>query len=144
MSTLTKLSPVGMLGRGMERVPVIVVSANPGLRHELIRRLGAKRWALTEAESGADALARLDLEGGELLLLDPALPDLEPSEFHALVSAHFPKIHVVTVNSHTGQPLLRSSSPSAVALRAVEDLERSGGLQGLPVEATVPHPSLFF
>ena len=136
MSTLTKLSPVGMLGRGMERVPVIVVSANPGLRHELIRRLGAKRWALTEAESGADALARLDLVGGELLLLDPALPDLEPTEFNALVAERFPQVHIVTVNPHTGQPLLRSSSPSALALQAVEELDREGALQCLPAPAT--------
>jgi transcriptional regulator with GAF, ATPase, and Fis domain len=117
----------------MERVSVIVVSPNPGLRHELIRRLGTARWALTEAESGADALARLELEGGELLLLDPALPDLEPTEFNALVAERFPDVHVVTVNPHTGQPLLGSSSPSALALQAAEELGREGALQCLPV-----------
>ena len=114
----------------------MVVSPNPGLRHELIRRLGAARWALTEAESGADALARLDLDGGELLLLDPALPDLEPTEFNALVAERFPEVHVVTVNPHTGQPLLRSSSPSALALEAVEELERGGALQCFPLPVT--------
>jgi DNA-binding NtrC family response regulator len=136
MSTLPKFTPVSVSGRRTERVPVIVVSPNPGLRHELIRRLGAARWTLKEAESGADALARLDLEGGELLLLDPALPDLEPTEFNALVAERFPDVHVVTVNPHTGQPLLGSSSPSALALQAVEELEREGALQCLPVPAS--------
>jgi len=136
VSTLSKLSPLSVSGRRAERVPVMVVSPNPGLRHELIRRLGAARWALTEAESGADALARLDLDGGELLLLDPALPDLEPTEFNALVAERFPEVHVVTVNPHTGQPLLRSSSPSALALEAVEELERGGALQCFPLPVT--------
>ena len=138
MSTLTKFSPVAGSERRTERVPVIVVSPNPGLRHELIRRLGTTRWTLSEAESGADALARLDLEGGELLLLDPALPDLEPMEFNALVGNRFPQVHIVTVNSHTGQPLLGSSSPSALALQAVEELERGGALQCLPVPINRP------
>jgi len=115
-------------------IPVIVVSPNPGLRRELIRRLGSSHWAVSEAESGADALAKLDSAGGELLLLDPLLPDLDPKEFHALVAARFPQIHVVTVNPHTGQPLLRSSSPSPLALQAVEELERGGVLQCIPAE----------
>ena len=120
--------------RSATGIPVIVVSPNAGLRQELIRRLGSSHWTVSEAESGADALAKLDEAGGELLLLDPALPDLEPAEFHSLVAARFPQIHVVTVNPHTGQPLLRSSSPSALALQAVEELERGGGLQGMPAQ----------
>jgi transcriptional regulator with GAF, ATPase, and Fis domain len=88
---------------------------------------------VSEAESGADALSKLEAVGGELLLLDPMLPDLEPTEFHALVCARFPQTHVVTVNPHTGQPLLRSSSPSALALQAVEELERGGAMQSFQV-----------
>jgi len=117
-------------------VPVVMVSSNPLLRQELARRLSAARWAVCEAESGADALLKLENQSAEVLLLDPILPDLDPTEFQALVAARFPHIQVVTVNPHTGQPLLRSSTPSAMALQAAEELERSGALQGFPVKTT--------
>src|SRR5215469_1921426 len=114
-------------------VSVLVVSPNANLRRELIRRLGSRHWEVNEAESGADALSKLDQFGGELVLLDPALPDLQPSEFRELVESRFPQIHLVTVNSQTGQPLLRSSSPSPLALQAVEQLEHEGTIQAIPV-----------
>ena len=133
MSSLSRINPLGTPPRAMTGVLVIVVSPNPSLRRELIRRLGSAHWIVSEAESGADALAKLDLGGGELLLLDPVLPDLEPTEFHALVTARFPQIQIVTVNPHTGQPLLRSSSPSPLALQAVEELEHGGAVQSIHV-----------
>jgi len=132
--SLSRAIPQELPIRAAAGIPVIVVSANSSLRQELIRRLGSSHWTVSEAESGADALAKLERAGGELLLLDPELPDLEPSEFHSLVSDSFPQIHIVTVNPHTGQPLLRSSSPSSLALQAVEDLERGGALQGIPAQ----------
>ena len=135
MSSLARVRGADSQLRLLAAVPVVIVSSNPGLRRELIRRLGSAHWIVSEAESGADAMAKLETSGGELLLLDPALPDLEPTEFHALVTARFPDIHVVTVNPHTGQPLLRASSPSPLALQAVEELERGGALQAFPVIA---------
>src|SRR3974390_1478249 len=134
MSSAARANPPSSQMRLVPTVPVVVVSANPLLRQELARRLGSAHWEVSEAESGADALLKLESAEGELLLLDPTLPDLEPSEFHALVNAQFPHIHVVTVNPQTGQPLLRSSSPSALALQAVEELERTGALQAFGVQ----------
>jgi transcriptional regulator with GAF, ATPase, and Fis domain len=84
---------------------------------------------LTEAEGGADALDKLGSYEADLLLLDPRLPDLDSNEFNALVRSQFPDVQIVTVNSHTGQPLLRSSSPTPLAVHVVEVLERSGALQ---------------
>ena len=136
MSSLTRIHPLETPVRVTGDVPVIVVSPNPSLRRELIRRLGSSHWIVSEAESGADALEKLDISNGELLLLDPALPDLDPTEFHDLVTSRYPQMHVVTVNSHTGQPLLRSSSPSPLALQAVEELERGGVLQSIPAPAS--------
>lgn len=134
MSSLARANAPNSQMRLVATVPVIVVSANPLLREELARRLGSAHWAVSEAESGADALLKLESVGGDLLLLDPVLPDLDPSEFHALVTAQFPHVHVVTVNPQTGQPLLRSSSPSALALQAVEELERTGALQSFQLQ----------
>ena len=135
MSTAARLGPADSQTRLASHVPVVVVSSNPLLRQELVRRLGSTRWAMSEADSGADALLKLATGQSELVLLDPMLPDLDPAEFHELVTSQFPHVHVVTVNPHTGQPLLRSSSPSAVALQAVEELEHSGALQSFAVQA---------
>ena len=134
MSSAARATASSSQMRLVSTVPVIVVSANPTLRQELARRLGSAHWEVSQAESGADALLKLETAGGDLLLLDPMLPDLDPAEFHALVAEQFPHIHVVTVNPQTGQPLLRSSSPSALALQAVEELERSGALQSFQMQ----------
>ena len=134
MSAVARATPASSQMRLVSTVPVVVVSANPALRLELARRLVSAHWAVSEAESGADALAKLESVEGELILLDPTLPDLDPTEFHALVSERFPNMHVVCVNPQTGQPLLRSSSPSALALQAVEELERTGALQSFQTQ----------
>jgi DNA-binding NtrC family response regulator len=136
MSIPAQVSPVEPMIRRSAAVPVVVVSSNPLLRQELARRLGTTRWVVCEAESGADALLKLETEMAEVLLLDPILPDLDPAEFQSLLAARFPLLQVVTVNPHTGQPLLRSSSPSAMALEAAEELEHSGALQGFQVKTT--------
>jgi transcriptional regulator with GAF, ATPase, and Fis domain len=133
MSSAARVDVPNPQMRLVSTVSVVVVSANSALRQDLAKRLDSARWAVSEAESGADALLKLGMAGGDLLLLDPMLPDLDPSEFHAMVSEHFPHVHVLTVNPQTGQPLLRSSSPSALALQAFEELERSGALQSFEV-----------
>jgi len=126
MSVAAKVDPSTQPALFSAHVPVVVVSSNPLLRQDLARRLGTKRWAIFEADGGADALLKLESIRGDLILLDPVLPDLDPVEFQALVAARFPHVQVVTVNSHTGQPLLGSSSAAALALEAAEELERSG------------------
>jgi DNA-binding NtrC family response regulator len=136
MSAAAKIDPAVQPPLFPASVPVVVVSSNPLLRQDLIRRLGTKRWAILEADSGADALLKLEAVGGDLVLLDPMLPDLDPAEFQALLQTRSPQVQVVTVNSHTGQPLLGSSSASALALQAAEELEKSGAL--LPFQAPAP------
>lgn len=111
------------------RIGVLLVSPNGNLRRELRGKLRSSRWNLMEAESGADALEKLCEIESEVLLLDPVLPDLDSGEFNSLVRGQFPDLQIVTVNSHTGQPLLRSSSPTPLAAQLVEVLERGGALQ---------------
>jgi transcriptional regulator with GAF, ATPase, and Fis domain len=115
-------------GETANTIVVVVVSPNHALRRELVGKLRSPHWNLTEAESGADALDKLGANEIDLLLLDPRLPDLDSTEFSAMVRTQFPDVQIVTVNSHTGQPLLRSSSPTPLAVHVVEVLERSGAL----------------
>lgn len=128
------MSTVGStLSRNLaQNIGVLVVSSNSQLRRELIKKLDFSRWRLMEAESGSDAMEKLASEPSDLMLLDPTLPDLDATEFNSLIQSQFPDLQVVTVNSHTGQPLLRSCSPTALANQVVEVLERSGPLQVRP------------
>src|SRR5271170_4704612 len=102
-------------------IGVLLVSPNSGLRLQLREKLRQPRWNLTEAAGGAEALECLHEMISEILLLDPLLPDLESSEFSAMVREQFP-----TVNSHTGQLILGASSPTALSAQLTEVLYCAG------------------
>jgi DNA-binding NtrC family response regulator len=116
-------------------IGVLLVSPNSRLRLQLRDRLRPPRWSLTEAVSGAEALERLQEIISEILLLDPLLPDLESSEFSAMVREQFPSVQILTVNSHTGQLLLGASSPTALSAQITEVLYCAGVT---PSHATSP------
>lgn len=82
------------------------------------------RWSLQEAASGAEALESLHTRpGSELLLLDPALPDLLPTEFCGIVEQSFPQLKVLmmdTANCHV-LPDSAGGSPFATRLAAALD-----------------------
>ena len=123
---MTTQSTVPFRDGADDTIGVVVVSPNETLRRELVGKLRSPHWRLTEAEGGADALDKLGACETDLLLLDPRLPDLDSNEFNALVRSKFPDVQIVTVNSHTGQPLLRSSSPTPLAVQVMEVLEQRG------------------
>jgi transcriptional regulator with GAF, ATPase, and Fis domain len=90
------------------------------------QKLNQDRWNLTEAASGAEALECLQEGPSEILLLDPLLPDLEATEFSALVHEEFPNVQILSVNSHTGQLVLGSSSPTMLSSQLMEMLYGDG------------------
>jgi transcriptional regulator with GAF, ATPase, and Fis domain len=103
-------------------IGVLLVSPNSRLRFQLREKLCQPRWNFTEAASGAEAFECLHESTNEILLLDPLLPDLESSEFSAMVREHFPSVQILTVNSHTGQLVLGSSSPTSLSAQLTEVL----------------------
>jgi DNA-binding NtrC family response regulator len=107
-------------------ISVLLVSPNSRLRLALRDKLRQPRWNLTEAGSGAEALECLNDNVSEILLLDPLLPDLESGEFSAMVRDQFPNIQILSVNSHTGQLVLGTSSPTLLSAQLTE-LLYSGG-----------------
>ena len=121
------------LARSGDRVPidVFIVSPNPRIRQALQEKLGLPRWNVTEARSGTGALELLYKGGADdsVLLLDPMLPDLEPNEFQGIVKDRFPNTQVLILNSHTGQLLLGSTSPTPVSTRLVDAVNRGGAIQ---------------
>jgi len=96
-------------------IGVLLVSPNSRLRLELREKLNQERWNLTEATSGAEAFECLHESASDILLLDPMLPDLEPGEFSAMVRDQFPNVQILSVNSHTGQLVLGTSSPTPIS-----------------------------
>jgi transcriptional regulator with GAF, ATPase, and Fis domain len=64
-----------------------------------------------------------------VLLLDPLLPDLEPNEFNAIVRDRFPNTQILMLNSHTGQLLAGSASPTPVSSRLVDVVNRNGAIR---------------
>jgi transcriptional regulator with GAF, ATPase, and Fis domain len=110
-------------------IGVLLVSPNSRLRLQLRDKLREPRWSLTEAASGAEALEYLHDNLSEILLLDPLLPDLESSEFSAMVREQFPSVQILTVNSHTGQLVLGTSSPTALSAQLTEVLYCVGNAQ---------------
>jgi DNA-binding NtrC family response regulator len=110
-------------------ISVLLVSPNSRLRLQLREKLRQPRWNLTEAASGAEALECLHELSSEILLLDPLLPDLESSEFSAMVREQFPSVQILTVNSHTGQLVLGTSSPTTLSAQLTEVLYTGGNAQ---------------
>jgi len=111
-------------------IGVLLVSPNSRLRLELREKLHQARWSLTEAASGAEAFECLHEGPCEILLLDPMLPDLEPSEFSGMVREQFPNVQVLSVNSHTGQLILGASSPTPLSAELTAMLYSGGGDNG--------------
>src|SRR5271157_973871 len=115
-----------------DRVPVdvLVVSPNTKLREELMEKLCLPRWRVGEASGGAEALMRLREHGGNdaVLLLDPVLPDLDTGEFHRIVRDRFPSTQVLMLNSHTGQLLVGTASPTPISRRVADAVNRAGSL----------------
>jgi len=113
-----------------DRLPidVFVVSPNTRLRHDLQEKLTLPRWQVFEAGSGAGALELLRLHGTEdsILLLDPLLPDLEPNGFNAIVRDRHPNAQVLMLNSHTGQLLIGSASPTEISAMLAEEVNKGG------------------
>ena len=114
-------------------IGVLLVSPNSRLRVQLREKLREPRWSLTEAASGAEALEYLHERSSEILLLDPLLPDLESSEFSAMVREQFPSVQILTVNSHTGQLVLGTSSPTALSAQLTDVLYCGASVQATSV-----------
>jgi DNA-binding NtrC family response regulator len=77
---------------------VVLASADAGFRARLRQQLTAMRWSVREAGGGAEAMAQLETEGAEAMVLDSALPDLEVGEFANEMRTRHPVMDLVRVD----------------------------------------------
>jgi DNA-binding NtrC family response regulator len=77
---------------------VVVASADAQLRRRVTKRLTDMRWQVREAGGGAEAMACLEQQATEVLLLDHWLPDLEVGELARQIQDMYPEVEVLDVN----------------------------------------------
>jgi transcriptional regulator with GAF, ATPase, and Fis domain len=81
-------------------------------------------------------LERITAGAASLVLLDPALPDLKVDEFRQFLASDYPGVEVISINSHTGQPIV-SAAPDSPCFELVRAIEHSGPFR---TEAARPAP----
>jgi DNA-binding NtrC family response regulator len=77
----------------------LIASPNPALRQEVLHRLNGRCRPVQQALGGADALAKLEKGGWQVLFLDRRLPDLDAEELMVIIGRRFPGIQVVLLDS---------------------------------------------
>jgi len=103
----------------------LLVSNDSSFREQLRGRLAPLLWSLNEATSGAEALETLHVKyGTEVLLLDPALPDLLPAELCGMVRQSFPNIEILTMNTASCHVSFETNSPTPTASRLASLLQQ--------------------
>jgi DNA-binding NtrC family response regulator len=108
---------------GDEDIAVLVVDDEAVIRRSLRRRLRYEGWTVFEAASGPDALAALDRDPCDLVVLDIKMPGMDGMEVLRRIRAEKPSVAVVM---HTGHGDIET------AVRAIQEgaahfLEKGGG-----------------
>ncbi|MDR3745925.1 MAG: sigma 54-interacting transcriptional regulator [Acidobacteriaceae bacterium] len=88
---------------------VLLASADVDFRARLRRELTAMRWQVREASGGAEAMALLELQNAEAMVLDSVLPDLEVGEFAGEMRLRYPVMDLLWINE--GVDELEAHSP---------------------------------
>ena len=78
----------------------VIAGADVALRHRLAAALTTLRWKVREAGGGAEAMALVESEQPEVLLVDQWLPDLEVGEFAQQMCLMYPEMEVLPTDGN--------------------------------------------
>ncbi len=87
---------------------VVLASADAHFRARLRQQLAAMRWQVREAAGGAEAMAQLEAQGAEAMVLDTVLPDLEVGEFARQMRSRHPVMELLQVDAGADEVGARS------------------------------------
>jgi DNA-binding NtrC family response regulator len=87
---------------------VLLASADTHFRARLREQLAAMRWQVREAGGGADAMAQLEGQAAEAMVLDTVLPDLEVGEFARQMRSRHPAMDLLRVGEGVEESGARS------------------------------------
>ena len=90
---------------------VVLASPDAALRQRLSDRLTDMRWIVKQAAGAVEAMAQVDLNRPEALLIDSWLPDLEVGEFAAHVTSRYPSMDVLRLDGSVSNDLTGAKSP---------------------------------
>lgn len=102
---------------------VLVVDDEAVIRRSLRRRLRYEGWRVAEAASGPEALAALEKEPADLVILDIKMPGMDGMEVLQRLRAERPSVAVVM---HTGHGDIETAV-RAIQAGAAHFLEKGGG-----------------
>jgi DNA-binding NtrC family response regulator len=120
---------------------VLLASADSHFRVRLRQELTAMRWQVREAAGGAEAMALLEAQGAEAMVLDSALPDLEVTEFAGVMRMRHPVMDLVRIDGVADEGGARSPRRNELlhALRqAQQDAYGPRGVGDSPAWALAP------
>ena len=121
-----KLPELGIPGRGITARAVVLVSADGGMRNRLMDGLVQLRWSVRTAIGGAEAMAMIELEQPEALILDAWLPDLEVGEFAVYMATNYPGMELLRVDGTASASKARSPRHNEL-LHAIRVAQESDG-----------------
>ncbi len=103
----------------------VIAGADLALRHRLTAALTTLRWRVREAGGGAEAMALVETEEPEVLLLDQWLPDLETGEFAQQMCLLYPEMEVLSADGNSNRiPCLAKSSQRHELLHALREAQQ--------------------
>jgi len=134
----------GSSGSKAELRTVLLTSADPHFRARLRQQLTAMRWQVREAGGGADAMAQLEDQAAEAMVLDTALPDLEVGEFARQMRSRHPVMDLLRVDQGVEETGARSPRRNELlhALRRAQEDARGAGEMAAWASAPVAPPQI--
>ena len=119
----------------------LIASPNPALRQEVLHRLNGRCRPVQQALGGADALAKLEKGGWQVLFLDRRLPDLDAEELMAIIGRRFPGIQVVLLDSEMEHPAEEAPRfPATSSDRVANSFSQDRREMPNAASAVTPHP----
>jgi DNA-binding NtrC family response regulator len=116
---------------------VVVTSADANFRQRLRESLTAMRWQVREASGGADAVAQLESEAAEAMLVDSALPDLDVGEFALAMRNRHPGMDLVRIDGAAEETGARSPRRNELLHALRQAQEDALGLSGSGLSGSV-------
>ncbi len=118
------------------RPRLLVVDDEP-LNRELLRRVLAREYDISEAEDGRAALEILETEGGgiRLVLCDQLMPEMSGTELAKVSRARWPEVIFVLLTGYDDDPEVAAALAGGLVAHVVAKPWRGAALRTLIEEA---------